>query len=167
MPIYVYKCIDCKLEFESVESVENRNSVSCSFCGGLCDRMLDKQTFSVRPDIEPRYDISLGEHVGSRREYREKLAYNNAYSPDLFIGDTPTEGVLTKEERAELEGEKVLPAGTVFDKRQGENWGSNPLGSMDDDPNLAEGVAVFGEADYRTNINTIKKSHIAPSERRR
>ena len=155
MPLYVFRCKVCKLEFEEFRhNYENMNSAKCGFCGGEAVRAHDKEIPHVIPDIEPRYDIGLGEHVTSRKDYREKLAYNNAWSPDLFYKDNPNDGRLVKEERAELESRPVTAQGTVFEKRNRPGWGGNP---SDEDS-----IQVEGKADYEV----IKKHIINQHERR-
>ena len=150
MPLYVFRCIDCQSEQEEIKDTGCSESV-CLFCGAKAIRAYDRQTISVRPDIEPQYDISLGEYVGSRREYREKLAYNNAYSPDLMLNDTPSAGRLTKEERDEVEGRQVVERGTIFEKRKRPGWGSNVGGD--------EAVVSEGKADYQPIKAYIKRQH--------
>lgn len=154
MPLYPFRCTNCYLDFESIEPTST-TEVKCGFCGGRAVRAYDKQTVAVRGDIEPRFDESLGEYVGSRREYREKLAYHNAYSPDLFLNDTPSAGRLTSEERSIVEGSEVTERGTIFEKRKRPGWGANT--EADDR------ISVEGKADYEPIKEHIKAQH----ERRR
>lgn len=154
MPLYVFRCVRCQHEQEEIREVGCTES-ACTFCGERAIRAYDKQTVSVIADIEPRYDFSLGKHVSSRREYREELAYQNAYSPDLFMNDTPSAGRLTREERAIAEGREVVERGTVFEKRKRPGWGANP----DSD----DRIVVEGTADYEPIKEHIRVQH----ERRR
>lgn len=154
MPLYIFRCEKCALEIEDIQPT-GCSEIKCTFCGSRAVRAYDKQTVKMIGDIEPRYDISLGKYVGSRREYREELAYSNAYAPDLFLGGNPSDGRLTKEERDEVEGRQVVERGTIFEKRQKPGWGSD----FGDD----ERIAVEGEADYEPIKAHIKKQH----ERRR
>ena len=129
----------------------------CS-CGRVMPRAIDKEGVTFIGDIEPRYDVSLGMNVSSRRDYREKLAYNDAYSKDMFIGGDPSAGRLTKEERLEYEDKQSNKNGTVFDKRGSGSWGKGPS-----DPE--EGITVVGKADYDSIKQTIKKQHVLPRNR--
>jgi len=158
VPLYVFRCVNCQLVQEEIKETSCAETV-CSFCGAKSIRAYDLQTVKMVGDIEPHFDISLGENIGSRREYREKLAYNNAYSPDLFMNDTPSDGRLTKEERDEVEGRQVDERGTIFEKRNRPGWGANVrVGDSIPDAIIAE-----GKADYEPIKDHIKKQH----ERRR
>ena len=119
MPVYEYRCKFCGSNFEKYAQIAGDIVPECPTCGSSSvERDYSRQLVAVQPDIEPYYNFSLGEHVGSRRELREKLAYNNAWSPDMPRGN-PTDGVLTKEERFELEGKDVPQhQGSVLDKRR-------------------------------------------------
>ena len=130
-------------------SADNTKS-NCEFCGGSALRAYDKENVIIRPDLEPGYNESLGEHVGSRRELREKLAFHNAASPDLVTNSYPSDGRLTKEERAEVADKR----NSVFDRRQRPGWGSNPVGEA-----AEEGIAVEGKANYQEIRDVIKKRH--------
>lgn len=158
MPLYMFRCKKCALEFEEFRhNYNNMNSAKCSFCGGDAVRAHDKEVPHVIPDIEPRYDIGLGVNVTSRKDYRKALAYNNAWSPDLMSNNS--DGTLVKEERAEFEGRSVGGGSTVLDKRNRPGWGGNP---SDEDS-----IQVEGKADYEVIKESIKKRHLTPTERRR
>jgi hypothetical protein len=154
MPLYIFRCKICALEIEDIQPT-GCGEIKCTFCGGRAVRAYDKQTVRMIGDIEPRFDESLGVNVGSRREYREQLAYQNAYSPDLFMGSNPSDGRLTREERDEVEGRQVAERGTIFEKRKRYGWASNPSGE--------DSIVVEGEADYEPIKQHIKSQH----ERRR
>ena len=40
MPLYEYVCDDCREEFESIESVQDRNDADCPRCGKRARRVL-------------------------------------------------------------------------------------------------------------------------------
>ena len=149
MPIYCYSCNNCGERRELLREIPQRGKVVyCSSCGSPMRRALGQEGAVVRGDIEPRYDFSLGEYVGSRREYREKLAQHNAYSPDLFLNTAPSAGRLTKEERQELEVARA-PAS------------DGDAGWLDGD-----GITVEGEADYGSIRAAARRRHAKRTGRR-
>lgn len=157
MPIYPYKCPECgHIEDELLQISERNAAPFCFHCGSLMRRAMELQSITVRPDIEPGYDQSLGVHVGSRKELREQLAYANAYCPDLMSGSEPLAGRLTQEERAIEEGRVASPNKTIFERRNEPGWGENPaLGDSlrGDDPVIESD----GQADYTEIIDYIKE----------
>ncbi len=40
MPLYEYRCEDCKEEFESIESIKKRDDADCPECGKHARRLL-------------------------------------------------------------------------------------------------------------------------------
>lgn len=159
MPVYVFRCTKCALEFEEFRhGFAGRDSAKCGFCGSAAVRAHDKETVHVVPDIEPRYDIPLGKNITSRREYREALAYQNAWSPDLMLNDSPNDGRLTREERMELEGTQVNSvSGNIFERRKRAGWGSS---------NEKDAITVEGKADYEPIKEHIRKQHERRLEQR-
>lgn len=157
MPIYVFRCDYCMQGTKDSEREvffrvpRVTHPVFCHKCGAPMQRVYDSQNVAVRGDIEPGYDISLGEYVGSRRELREKLAYANAYNPDLMMNGAPSAGRLTSEERAEVEGRSVPVSQTIFEKRKQPGWGNNPSGD--------EAVVTEGESNYGKIRESIKQAH--------
>lgn len=164
MPVYVYACQGDQGCGNTREQFfftfkDARKFLLCD-CGRVMTRDLSKEGFNVQADIEPGYNESIGMHVSSRADFREKLKHLNAFSPDIPKGN-PTGG-LTPEERRELEtGERTTKSGgTIFEKRRESGWGAQP-----DDPN--DGITVEGEADYAEIRDTIRKQHVAPKDRRK
>lgn len=151
MPIYVFECYCGQVKEELFAVPRVTRPVFCDKCGKSMQRVYDKQNVAMRGDIEPGFDISLGAYVGSRRELRDKLAYSNAYNPDLMMDDTPSAGRLTVEERAEVEGRNIPVQETVFEKRKRANWGSSPPGD--------ESIVAEGEADYGKIREAAKRDH--------
>lgn len=148
MPIYVFRCKDCGTVQEELRDVgENNNKASCAFCGGNSERAHDQERVVVRPDIEPGFNESLGQNIGSRRELREALAFNDAHSKELMIGSNPSDGRLTKEERVEL----IDKQRGVLGRRDDSGWGNE---GTDEDA-----VTVEGVADYDALRKSIKKNH--------
>ena len=131
MPLYDFKCECGNKETDLLLTVSG--GYFCDSCGKPMERDYSNQTISMRPDIDPQYDISLGEYITSRKDKREKLAYNNAYCPDLMVGSNPSAGRLVKEEKDILEGTTPV------------------LESTD--------IAVEGEADYGEVRKQIEKTH--------
>lgn len=155
MPIYPFRCTECDHVEEFIESIDQRdNPHFCPFCSSLMRRAIELQNVVIRGDIEPGFDESLGEYVGSRRELREKLAYRNAYNPDLMTNSEPKDGRLTKEERAIVEGRPMPERKTIFDRRQEPGWASES--SELDDTGMSV-VATEGNADYKEIIGYIKE----------
>ncbi len=151
MPIYVFRCF-CGQEKEELFNVPRvTRPVYCDKCGKPMERVYDTQNVAMRGDIEPGYDISLGAYVGSRKDLREKLAYLNAYNPDLPTNDTPSAGRLTAEERAEVENRAIPVSETVFEKRNRPGWGASPPGD--------EAIVSEGEADYGAIREAAKREH--------
>ena len=148
MPIYIFKCESCGATDEVVKSVNDRNYQICS-CGKMMIRDFSNQNVAMVSDIKPSYNESLGMHISSRQDLREKMAYYNSYSPDIPNGN-PSDGVLTKEERLEVESDKE----DVFSRREQSGWGNNPI-----DPD--DGITVDGEADYNAVREGIKEQHYA------
>jgi len=81
MPIYCYKCVECKLIFEDLVSIECRqNAKICPRCGSnLTDRYRAAETVNIRPDIEPYYNYALDEWVTSRRDCNTKIYGSGGY----------------------------------------------------------------------------------------
>lgn len=148
MPIYLYKCNNCEAEEEIIKKVEDRGYQSCSSCGRMMVRDFSKQTFSVSPDIEPGYNFSLGENITSRKHLRERMAYHNTYSPDISGGD-PSDGVLTKEERAIEEGRMTSSGRTILDRRD----------EVEQSFDLETDITVDGQADYNAIRKDIREVH--------
>jgi hypothetical protein len=123
-------------------------------------RNFSKEGFNVQPDIEPGYNESIGMHVSSRADFREKLKHLNAFSPDITRGNPS--GGLMPEERHELEtGTRTTKSGgTIFEKRRRSGWGSQP-----DDP--TEGITVEGTADYGEIRDAARRQHVAPKDRKK
>lgn len=115
MPLYQYRCVNnyCSLHvanytWESYRyNFSGRDRDDCPKCGEVGERAHDKEIPIIRPDIEPGYNISIGENVGSRRELREHMAIHNAASDDMLINSYPSDGRLVKEERAEFLSKKA------------------------------------------------------------
>jgi len=171
MPIYPYRCPECGHTKESLLSMSERNEAPfCEHCGSFMRRDIEEQTVNMRPDIEPGYDVSLGVHVGSRKELREELAYRNAYSPSLMMGSEPQAGRLTKEERSIAEGQPVHTQKTIFERRKEPGWGQNPSeGDVfgGSDPNDVKDIIVSeGQADYTEIKDYIKERSLAASAER-
>jgi hypothetical protein len=163
----MYRCRDCVLEFEELKQLgDGLEFATCGFCGAVADRAYDLERVNIRPDMEPGYNIGLGEYIGSRRELRERLAYHNARAPDLFMNDNPSDGRLTSEERAELEGNSPGIAGTVLEKRRRGDWSSEPDGELTEKDMTGEPftpimskVVTEGKADYQAIRDQIKETH--------
>lgn len=133
MPIYPLECTACGHIEEMLTEIKDRNDLpSCKYCGSEMRRAMELQNVIIKGDIEPGFDESLGEYIGSRKELRERLAYHNAYNPDLMIDHEPSAGRLTSEERAIVEGRPVQEKKTIFDRRQEPGWGQEPTGTQDD-----------------------------------
>ncbi len=151
MPIYPMECMVCGDRVEMLVERKDRNTLRfCRHCSSPMRRALEDQTVVMQGDIEPGFDESLGEYVGSKRELREKLAYANAYCPDLMMGSEPSAGRLTPEERAIVEGREVEEKKTIFDRRKEAGWDSE-INSRDQDI-----IATEGSADYKAFIEDIK-----------
>ena len=149
MPIYPMECTACGDQIEILAEIKDRDDFhSCRYCNSPMRRRMEDQTVTVRPDIEPGYDQSLGVHVGSRRELRKELAYANAYCPDWGVGE-PSAGRLTPEERAVEEGRQLGTRETIFEKRKRPGWGSSTREGQED-------IVTEGEADYKSFIQDIK-----------
>lgn len=165
MPIYPYKCTndECGHSEDSliVPGAQQQRTPFCPMCASLMRRAYEDQNVAIRGDIEPGYDVSLGEHVGSRRELREKLAFKNAYCPDLMQNSEPLAGRLTPEERAIAEGRPVHQRKTIFERRKERGWGKEPnMGDIlaSNDPNAGEGtVASDGVANYDNYMKEVKE----------
>ncbi len=77
MPIYDYKCDECKHEFTVTKSISNIDVVeSCPSCLSCCDkkcRMITKgkEFFGEKPD-EPFYSHTLGKWVKGIRDQRRQ-----------------------------------------------------------------------------------------------
>lgn len=163
MPVYVFACQGeegCGEEREQFYFTyqEARRFLICD-CGRVMTRNFSSEGFMVQPDIEPGYNESMGMHVSSRRDMREKLQHLNAFSPDIPRGDPS--GGLTSEERRELEtGQRTTKSGsTIFEKRRQAGWGAGP-------EKPSEGITVEGTADYGESRAAIKKQHVHPRDRK-
>lgn len=140
MPLYQYRCInvECEWEWEEYRSTfKGREESYCPNCPSIGLRAHDKETVNIRPDIEPGYNVSVGAHVGSRRELRQHMAFHNAASDDLITNSYPSDGRLVKEERDEVVGKS-----SVLDNRKKSGWGRKPSTSGLD-------ITIEGVADYQ------------------
>ena len=166
MPLYQYRCIDsnCEMIVSAAEAgnlvglsyhseweeyratFEGRDKSICPVCGGDAVRAHDKELPNIRPDIEPGYNVSVGAHIGSRRELREHMAFHNAASDDLITNSYPSDGRLVKEERDEVRGKS-----SVLDNRKKAGWGREPSTSGFD-------IKTEGVADYQ-KIRDYAKEH--------
>jgi putative FmdB family regulatory protein len=150
MPVYPFKCTKCDYTVDILEEIRFRNKAQfCPNCGSLMRHAMELQKVTMRGDIEPGYDESLGEYVGSRRELREKLAFSNAYCPDLMQNPEPQAGRLTPEEKAEVLERKHSPKKTIFERRKESGW---------DQPTNDDMVMTEGVADYSQLTQYIKES---------
>ena len=153
MPIYPVICTVCGHQEEMLAEIKDRDALKpCRHCGSDMRRAIELQTVKMIGDIEPGFDESLGMYVSSKRDLREKLAYSNAYCPDLAFNPEPSAGRLTPEERAVVEGRPVIEKKTIFDRRKEQGWGG---GNSDLEDAI---VATEGEANYASFINDIKSS---------
>ena len=57
MPLYEYKCEDCKEEWEAVHTVDTRKEEYCVLCGEKANMLLSK---TQRPIINEYYSENLG-----------------------------------------------------------------------------------------------------------
>lgn len=72
MPVYEYKCQDCKFVFERIYRISDFPSiVSCDKCGRLARKILSKVQ-NVRPNWEPYFDENLDTMI-TGREHRRRL----------------------------------------------------------------------------------------------
>jgi len=157
MPIYVFRCSECEFVWEDFFHSANVPAQVCPACGASAERAHDKENVRMIGDIEPHFNESLGVNIGSRREWREQLAYSNAHDPRLFMNDTPQAGRLVREERDEVEGRvPVSRAETVFEKRRRPGWGENPEG---DGAITVDGT--YTRADHQRTLNMLKERHRA------
>lgn len=153
MPIYCFRCVKCGMTYELFfhNSQPVPSGMLCPACRFYTvERAMDLEGFNVRGDIQPHFNESLGEYVGSRREWREKLAYHNARDENLMQGSSPSGGRLTKEERAEVEGRLLPNKKTIFERRREPGWGEVPRDA--DSP-----IEVEGAADYKEIIDYGKR----------
>lgn len=158
MPIYPYTCTECgHTEEMLLEERETKRPRFCTYCSTLMRRAYELQTVQVRGDIEPHYNESLGEYIGSRSHLRERLAHHNAYNPDLMQGSEPKAGRLTREEKAIVEDKSPNSKQTIFERRQQSGWGADS--NLTDPRNTdSEVVETFGgEADYTEITDYIKE----------
>lgn len=156
MPLYQYRCkdIDCGHTQEEYRfSSKDRKWSKCSQCGIVAERAHDLEIPSIRPDIEPRFDVSTGAYITSRKDLREQLALHNAASPELPTNSYPSAGRLCAEERTEL----TESDSSLFDKRRKPGWGS--VTNVSDDE--SSGITVEGDADYQAIRDEVKKQHVA------
>lgn len=159
MPIFPFKCIECGHTKEELLDVDARDEDRfCPHCSSPMRRAMELQTVHMRPDIEAGYDQSLGTYVGSRRELREKLAYNNAYCPDLMYGSEPQAGRLTTEERDIHQSQDIRVKKTIFERRKEPGWDQpdSVISSTRDDAGQ-DVVEVEGTADYSKFIQDVKE----------
>ena len=148
MPIYVFRCGKCGETTERLLTKRFRKSTwMCSngACGGEAVRSYELEGCTFVPDIEPYYDLSLGEHIKSRQDKRDALKFLNAYDPTMERGGTPTGG-LKREEQAELVSKEKTKFGAM-------NPGLN-LGKKIDTE-----IVVEGETDRSDAIKVIKDRH--------
>lgn len=161
MPLFVYLCGFCGHTDEVLRDIASSDIV-CTFCGGKSVRDFSKEGFSVRGDLEPGFNESLGMHIGSRRELREALALHNAVAPDLMMGSYPSAGRITSnEERLEAIKHETRTGSSIFDKRRDTGWCVN-----EEAEHVVDGdITVEGKADYTPIIADLKKRHRSPAER--
>lgn len=129
MPTYNYECKHCNTRFEALRPLEERTETRCPFCSRMAQRNMEGELPLMVGDMEPHFNHSLNAYIGSRREWREHLAFNNAYDPNIERGSEPKDGRLTREERAELEGSNIIVdrGASIFDKRRRPGWGTVPV----------------------------------------
>ena len=119
MALWDLICYKCGKEFIDVDI---KDELPICSCGDRLSKNYRNMHISVKGDIPPHYNESLGMWVKSRADLREKLWLTNSRTDDI----DPTGG-LTKEERGIL-GDKR----TVLEKRKTESfWGTNPASSED------------------------------------
>lgn len=110
MPLYNYRCPYCGYEQEEYRhTFHGRDKAKCKNCEGTMSRAHDKEIPIIRPDIEPGYNMAVGEYVTSRADLRTHMAVLNAASDDMIINSYPPGGRLCKEERAEMLNPKKSP----------------------------------------------------------
>lgn len=71
MPLYDYRCKECKNEFEKVRKIKDRHDVSCPKCQSDCDLLITgskKDWF--RPHWNDGFDIDPV-FVKSKKHYKE------------------------------------------------------------------------------------------------
>lgn len=156
MPLYQYRCLNClDIWDEYRPTFAGRDRSKCSKCGANAKRAHDLEVPSMRSDIEPRFDVSTGAYITSRKDLREQLALHNAASDELPTNSYPSAGRLCNEEREELSN----AGSSLFDKRRKPGWGAPP--SLPDGGGDEFEISVEGKADYQVMRDNIKQQHIA------
>jgi putative FmdB family regulatory protein len=48
MPIYEYKCLKCRGEFEAMQKISDSPMKRCSFCNGPVKRLISRSSFQLK-----------------------------------------------------------------------------------------------------------------------
>lgn len=149
MPLYVFGCQMCGAVQERLLDVSQKKLLAyCDECDGIAKRRFDLEGVAFVPDIEPHYDISLGEHITSRADKRDALRFYNAYDPTMERGGTPTGG-LARHEQADI----ITKGKSRFGS------GLKPGLNIDQTNQVDDLITIEGESDRSDSVKAIKDTH--------
>ena len=112
-------CYQCGKKFMDVDI---KNELPLCSCGDRLSKDYRNMKISIKGDIPPHYNESLGMYIKSRADLREKLYLTNSRTEDIDPA-----GGLQPEERKILNDKR-----TVLEKRKTEPfWGTNPASPED------------------------------------
>jgi len=112
-------CYQCGKKFMDVDV---KDELPLCSCGDRLSKDYRNMKISIKGDIPPHYNESLGMYIKSRADLREKLYLTNSRTEDIDPA-----GGLQPEERKILNDKR-----TVLEKRKTEPfWGTNPASPED------------------------------------
>lgn len=86
MPIYRYHCANCKSRFEDLNTIANRHTSECLYCGKRAEKVIDQA-----PRIDPNMDTP-----GARMKFR-KDAMKRGRGADMTDANRSVEDYATRE----------------------------------------------------------------------
>jgi putative FmdB family regulatory protein len=100
MPIYDYRCKECKEAFEVLKSIREADNIEqCPYCNSECDKthrmiLSGKEFYGEKPE-EPFYSIALGKWVKGIKDNRRQAAARGL----IEIGNENVNKILDRSDR--------------------------------------------------------------------
>lgn len=89
MPFYTYKCKDqkCDHEFETINSIANRENQTCEKCGSECNVLISRPRYRGHVTFEPGYFEHLDHepvYINDRAHLKRECLARGKWAPGVL-----------------------------------------------------------------------------------